>query len=82
MDDNYGILDKLSPEKLRQIARYFEEANREKCSRAYPRRVSGGQERLIKLQLRAFEKIPSEIIAKYMNEEERQEYEVLLYAYS
>lgn len=82
MRDDYGVLEKLSPEKLRQISRYIEEANRAKRASAYPQKVSGGQERLIKLQLRAFERIPGEIIAKYMDEEERQEYEVLLYAYS
>lgn len=82
MSDDYGVLEKLSPEKLRQIAGYFEEANRVKYAKAYPRRISGGQERLMKLQLRAFERIPSDIIAEYMSEEEKQEYEVLLYAYS
>ena len=82
MRDYHWILEELGPERLQRIARYIEGVEREKRVKPYPERVSGGQERLIKLQLRAFERIPSEIIAKYMNEEEREEYEVLRYAYS
>lgn len=79
---DHGKLEELSPEKLQRLARYVEDLERAKHIKPYPERVSGGQERLIKLQLRAFERIPSEIIAEYMSEEEREEYEVLRYAYS
>ena len=82
INEDYKRLEKLGPEKLQQIAEFVKRTIQEEdFPSTHVQKVSGGQERLLKIQLRAFERIPSDIIAKYMNKEERQEYEVLRYAY-
>jgi len=80
--DKYGILEELSPEQLRRIQRYFEKNIQEEHERKKVIKATGGQARILKLQLRAFERIPSDIIVKYMTSEEREEYEILVDAYS
>ena len=45
-------------------------------------RAQGGQERILKLQLRAFQRIPSGVIKRYMTADEKREYEILVDAYN
>jgi len=81
MREDYRIPE-LTPETLQQIARFVEQAAGENQARTQVVKATGGQERILKLQLRAFERIPSEVIARYMTPEERQEYYVLIDAYA
>ena len=77
-----AFLEELSLEKLNRIRWQTEALIRRKEGPAIQRIATGGQERIIKLQLKAFQRIPSEIIADYMTAEERREYEILVDAYS
>lgn len=82
MKESQPKLEKLSDEKLQQIAHFVKSALHEKAARISPsQKVFGGQERIIKLQLRAFQRMPSELIARYMTEEEHHEFDILRDAY-
>lgn len=74
-------IEKLGEDKLQQIVHFVEKEIRQKAATISPQKVSGGQERILKLQLRAFQRMPSELIARYMTEEEHQEFDVLRGAY-
>lgn len=81
IDEDYKLLEELGPDKIRQIAGFIEKVIQDKPQRKRIEVVTGGQERIIKLQLRAFERMPGELIARYMTDEEQQEYDILRDAY-
>jgi len=80
-NENQPKIEKLSDKKLRQIAHFIEKQIHQKAARISPQKVFGGQERILKLQLSAFQRMPSELIARYITEEEHREFDILRGAY-
>jgi hypothetical protein len=72
------MLMKLRPDEQEEISWFLSTLILNKPRRNPVVKAVGGQERIIKLQLRAFQRMPGDVIAEYMTDEERDEYEVLI----
>ena len=72
------MLMRLSPGEQEEISWFLSTLILNKPRRSPIVKAVGGQERVIKLQLQTFQRMPGEVIAEYMTDEERDEYEVLI----
>lgn len=82
LDKEDTLLEELGVERLKRIRWQVENLIKQKEVSPVVKKATGGQARIMKLQLKAFQRIPSEIIAGYMTEDERREYEILIDAYN
>jgi len=78
MDDVKYVLSKLTDKQLEDIADYVRASVADKYYKRVAVVADGREDRMIKLQLRAFKRIPSNVLMEYMTEDERGEYEVLI----